>query len=100
MFYFYDTYMSWYNWYYNINTNKDSKEELVTRVIEMDEEGRVLDDTIVNTTTDGEQIIPTISIGEIKSSADSSEDTKTISEFVKQYCVETNYRLRGKKHNR
>jgi hypothetical protein len=83
----------------------------------MDEDGEVLDDNIVNTTTDGEQIIPTISISEIKTITEGTfgsndaegtdaegtdaENTKTISEYVKQYVVETNYRLRGKKkHNR
>lgn len=116
MFYFYDTYISWYNYYYGI-TPKDaeSTEQIVTRVIEMDEDGEVLDDNIVNTTTDGEKIIPTISISEIKTIAEGTfgaestdgeategtENTKTISEYVKQYVVETNYRLRGKKkHNR
>ena len=114
MFYFYDTYISWYNYYYGI-TPKDaeSTEQIVTRVIEMDEDGEVLDDNIVNTTTDGEKIIPTISISEIKTIAEgtfgaestdegeATENTKTISEYVKQYVVETNYRLRGKKkHNR
>ena len=121
MFYFYDTYISWYNYYYGI-TPKDaeSTEQIVTRVIEMDEDGEVLDDNIINTTTDGEKIIPTISISEIKTIAESTfgaeatdgdaeaadgtdaeENTKTISEYVKQYVVETNYRLRGKKkHNR
>lgn len=111
MFYFYDTYISWYNYYYGI-TPKDaeSTEQIVTRVIEMDEEGEILDDNIINTTTDGEKIIPTISISEIKTIAEGTfgsndadaegteaENTKTISEYVKQYVVETNYRLRGKK---
>jgi hypothetical protein len=109
MFYFYDTYISWYNYYYGI-TPKDaeSTEQIVTRVIEMDEDGEVLDDNIINTTTDGEKIIPTISISEIKTITEATdaeatdadaeaENTKTISEYVKQYVVETNYRLRGKK---
>jgi phosphoribosylaminoimidazole-succinocarboxamide synthase len=102
MFYFYDTYISWYSWYYGIDSG--NKEEVVTRVIEMDEDGEVLDDNIINTTTDGEKIIPTISISEIKTDAEATEaadaeaeNTKTISEYVKQYVVETNYRLRGKK---
>jgi phosphoribosylaminoimidazole-succinocarboxamide synthase len=107
MFYFYDTYINWYSWYYGIPIDSGNKEEVVTRVIEMDEDGEVLDDNIINTTTDGEKIIPTISISEIKTdaeateAADAEENTKTISEYVKQYVVETNYRLRGKKkHNR
>ena len=113
MFYFYDTYINWYSWYYGIPIDSGNKEEVVTRVIEMDEDGEVLDDNIVNTTTDGEKIIPTISISEIKTIAEgtfgaestdegeATENTKTISEYVKQYVVETNYRLRGKKkHNR
>jgi phosphoribosylaminoimidazole-succinocarboxamide synthase len=107
---FYDTYTSLYNWYYGISIDNGNKEEVVTRVIEMDEDGEVLDDNIINTTTDGEQIIPTISISEIKTIAEGTdaegteadaeaeaENTKTISEYVKQYVVETNYRLRGKK---
>ena len=116
MFYFYDTYINWYSWYYGIPIDSGNKEEVVTRVIEMDEDGEVLDDNIVNTTTDGEKIIPTISISEIKTitegtdaegidgegtDGEGTENTKTISEYVKQYVVETNYRLRGKKkHNR
>ena len=100
MFYFYDTYISWYSWYYGIDSG--NKEEVVTRVIEMDEDGEVLDDNIVNTTTDGEKIIPTISISEIKTITDDAETAdKTISDYVKNYVVETNYRLRAnKKHNR
>ena len=105
---FYDTYTSLYNWYYGISIDNGNKEEVVTRVIEMDEDGEVLDDNIVNTTTDGEQIIPTISISEIKTIAESKDaeadaeaTEKTIAEYVKQYVVETNYRLRAKKkHNR
>ena len=107
MFYFYDTYINWYNWYYGVPIDNVNKEEVVTRVIEMDEDGEVLDDNIINTTLDGEKIIPTFSISEIKTisnddeSTDEAENTKTISEYVKQYVVETNYRLRGKKkHNR
>jgi hypothetical protein len=104
MFYFYDTYISWYSWYYGVPIDSGNKEEIVSRVIEMDEEGEVLDDNIINTTTDGEKIIPTISISEIKTISGEDEGTtpnKTISEYVKQYVVETNYRLRGKKkHNR
>ena len=112
---FYDTYTSLYNWYYGISIDNGNKEEVVTRVIEMDEDGEVLDDNIVNTTTDGEQIIPTISISEIKTIAESKDaegavgtdaegteadaeaTEKTIAEYVKQYVVETNYRLRAKK---
>ena len=110
---FYDTYTSLYNWYYGISIDNRNKEEVATRVIEMDEDGEVLNDNIVNTTTDGEKIIPTISISEIKTitegaegavskDAEGAENTeKTIAEYVKQYVVETNYRLRGKKkHNR
>lgn len=117
---FYDTYTSLYNWYYGISIDNGNKEEVATRVIEMDEDGEVLNDNIVNTTTDGEKIIPTISISEIKTitegaeskdgeatdaegtDAEGAEGTeKTIAEYVKQYVVETNYRLRGKKkHNR
>jgi hypothetical protein len=112
----YDTYTSLYNWYYGISIDNRNKEEVATRVIEMDEDGEVLNDNIVNTTTDGEKIIPTISISEIKTitegavgteskdgeGAEGAEGTeKTIAEYVKQYVVETNYRLRGKKkHNR
>jgi phosphoribosylaminoimidazole-succinocarboxamide synthase len=101
---FYDTYTSLYNWYYGISIDNGNKEEVVTRVIEMDEDGEVLDDNIINTTTDGEQIIPTISISEIKTIAESAEGAegteareKSIAEYVKQYVVETNYRLRAKK---
>lgn len=108
MFYFYDTYINWYNWYYGVPIDYGNKEEVVTRVIEMDEDGEVLDDNIINSTIDGEKIIPTISISEIKTIPEATDaegteayDTKTISEYVKQYVVETNYRLRGKKkHNR
>ena len=114
---FYDTYTSLYNWYYGISIDNGNKEEVATRVIEMDEDGEVLNDNIVNTTTDGEKIIPTISISEIKTitegavskdgeatdaeGTDAEGTEKTIAEYVKQYVVETNYRLRGKKkHNR
>ena len=102
MFYFYDTYINWYSWYYGIPIDSGNKEEVVTRVIEMDEDGEVLDDNIINTTTDGEKIIPTISISEIKTITDDAETAdKTISDYVKNYVVETNYRLRAnKKHNR
>ena len=100
-YYAYDTYMSWYNWYYGI-TPTNAGEEVVARVVEMDETGEVVADNIVNTTTDGEKIIPTINISEIKTITDDAETAdKTISDYVKNYVVETNYRLRAnKKHNR
>jgi hypothetical protein len=102
-YYAYDTYMSWYNWYYGI-TPTNAGEEVVARVVEMDETGEVVADNIVNTTTEGQQIIPTINISEIKTiSGEEAADTdgKTISDYVKNYVVETNYRLRAnKKHNR
>jgi hypothetical protein len=101
---FYYTYISLYNWYYGISNDNGNKEEVVARVIEMDEDGEVLDDNIVNTTTEGEKIIPTINISEIKTIAEGTDDAegtdtdgKSIAEYVKQYVVETNYRLRAKK---
>lgn len=122
MFYFYDTYISLYNWYYGLPI---TTEETTQRVLEITDEGEVLGIGTINTTSTGEQIIPTLCMTQIisaneeetlnpeeetRSEAKEEEETTTVeispprptlAECLKTYMIETNYRLRKKKkHNR
>lgn len=120
MFYFYDTYMNWYKWYYG-----DPETPIWTqRVIEITDDGEVLGIGTINTTTSGEQIIPTLCMSQIipaeeETPTESQEETciesnpppaqlplalplerPSLAESLKTYMIETNFRLRKKKHNR
>lgn len=123
MFYFYDTYMNWYNWYYGLPM---TTEETTQRVLEITDEGEVLGIGTINTTSTGEQIIPTLCMTQIistndeetrseakeeeETTAESQEEPRiesspprpSLAECLKTYMIETNYRLRNKKkkHNR
>lgn len=126
MFYFYDTYISLYNWYYGLPM---TTEETTQRVVEITDEGEVLGIGTINTTSTGEQIIPTLCMTQIISTNDEEEETRSevkeeeetsseakeeetriesspprpsLAESLKTYMIETNYRLRNKKkkHNR
>jgi hypothetical protein len=115
----YDTYISWYNWYYGLPM---TTEETTQRVLEITDEGEVLGVGTINTTPTGEQIIPTLCMTQIistneeetRSEAKEEEETRSeateevpsqrpsLAESLKTYMIETNYRLRNKKkkHNR
>lgn len=123
----YDTYLSWYNWYYGLPM---TTEETTQRVIEITDEGEVLGIGTINTTTTGDQIIPTLCMTQIipseeetrnpeeeKTTVESQEETRiessyppaqlplaprpSLAESLKTYMIETNYRLqKKKKHNR
>ena len=115
----YDTYISWYNWYYGLHM---TTEEITTqRVLEITDEGEVLGIGTINTTSTGEQIIPTLCMTQIisaneeetlnpeeetRSEAKEEEETHieevpsarpSLAESLKTYMIETNYRLRNKK---
>jgi hypothetical protein len=108
----YDTYISWYNWYYGLPM---TTEETTQRVLEITDEGEVLGIGTINTTSTGEQIIPTLCITQIisaseeetRSEAKEEEETHiessppsarpSLAESLKTYMIETNYRLRNKK---
>jgi hypothetical protein len=122
----YNTYISLYNWYYGLPTT----DEITTqRVLEITDEGEVLGIGTINTTSTGEQIIPTLCMTQIistneeethnpeeeetRSEAKEEEETHiessplpsarpSLAESLKTYMIETNYRLRNKKkkHNR
>ena len=122
----YETYISLYNWYYGLPTT----DEITTqRVLEITDEGEVLGIGTINTTSTGEQIIPTLCMTQIistneeethseakeeeetRSEAKEEEETRieevpsarpSLAESLKTYMIETNYRLRNKKkkHNR
>jgi hypothetical protein len=109
----YDTYISLYNWYYGLPTT----DEITTqRVLEITDEGEVLGIGTINTTSTGEQIIPTLCMSQIistkeeetRSEAKEEEETHiesspppsarpSLAESLKTYMIETNYRLRNKK---
>jgi hypothetical protein len=120
----YDTYISWYNWYYGLPM---TTEETTQRVLEITDEGEVLGIGTINTTSTGEQIIPTLCMTQIistneeetnnpeeeetRSEAKEEEENRieelpsarpSLAESLKTYMIETNYRLRNKKkkHNR
>ena len=119
----YDTYISWYNWYYGLPM---TTEETTQRVLEITDEGEVLGIGTINTTSTGEQIIPTLCMTQIISANEEEthnpeeEETRSeakeeethieevslprpsLAESLKTYMIETNYRLRNKKkkHNR
>lgn len=115
----YDTYISWYNWYYGLPM---TTEETTQRVLEITDEGEVLGIGTINTTSTGEQIIPTLCMTQIistneeetrnpeeeetRSEAKEEEETRieevslprpSLAESLKTYMIETNYRLRNKK---
>jgi hypothetical protein len=118
----YDTYISLYNWYYGLPI---TTEETTQRVLEITDEGEVLGIGTINTTSTGEQIIPTLCmtqiIEETRSEAKEEEETRSeskeeetrieevplaaqlpsarpsLAESLKTYMIETNYRLRNKK---
>ena len=118
----YDTYISWYNWYYGLPM---TTEETTQRVLEITDEGEVLGIGTINTTSTGEQIIPTLCMTQIipseeetrnpeeeETTAESQEETRieevslpaqlpsarpSLAESLKTYMIETNYRLRNKK---
>lgn len=111
MFYFYDTYMNWYKWYYG---DPETDANITQRVIEITDEGEVLGIGTINTTISGEQIIPTLCMSQIipaeETPTESQEETSieeetpierpSLTESLKTYMIETNYRFRKKKHNR
>ena len=109
----YDTYISWYNWYYGLPM---TTEETAQRVLEITDEGEVLGIGTINTTSTGEQIIPTLCMMQIISAneeeethSEAKEEEEThiessppsarpsLAESLKTYMIETNYRLRNKK---
>ena len=120
----YDTYISLYNWYYGLPM---TTKETTQRVLEITDEGEVLGIGTINTTSTGEQIIPTLCITQIistneeethseakeeeetHSEAKEEEETRSeateeqpsarpsLTESLKTYMIETNYRLRNKK---
>jgi hypothetical protein len=116
----YDTYISLYNWYYGLPM---TTEETTQRVLEITDEGEVLGIGTINTTSTGEQIIPTLCMTQIISTNEEEthseakeeeeihseakeEETRieelpsarpSLTESLKTYMIETNYRLRNKK---
>lgn len=113
----YDTYISLYNWYYGLPM---TTEETTQRVLEITDEGEVLGIGTINTTSTGEQIIPTLCMTQIIPSEEETrnpeeEETRSeskeeetrieevslprpsLAESLKTYMIETNYRLRNKK---
>jgi hypothetical protein len=99
----YDTYISWYNWYYGLPM---TTEETTQRVLEITDEGEVLGVGTINTTPTGEQIIPTLCMTQIistneeetHSEAIAKKKKKLVAKLQKRYLRQDHHWLKVLKH--